>query len=303
MDAIIVPIRDKIVEKFSQVWEKISCVPKDALNADSVINDLFNSVSTQMDARHAVTQKIFDKAKDELKTEISALLDETVSLNKIKDIIKVSLKSIAFSLAFTISAAMRIVTETSKLLNDTVILFPVALIATSIFIPIASLLNRAITASFKKFEMIEENLDLNKILEEEKEKLDIETYTTKANKLIDDLNILVKDLNNKIEKCSEEIEKPKNENVNNKNEDKINNNNKQPVQQDKLQKIDELNKAENISDKGKFKELQTSLTNAKKSAESALKINNFSNQENIDQLTKVIKELSDLGKKIKDANK
>ena len=303
MDAIIVPIRDKIVEKFSQVWEKISCVPKDALNADSGINDLFNSVSTQMDARHAVTQKIFDKAKDELKTEISALLDETVSLNKIKDIIKVSLKSIAFSLAFTISAAMRIVTETSKLLNDTVILFPVALIATSIFIPIASLLNRAITASFKKFEMIEENLDLNKILEEEKEKLDIETYTTKANKLIDDLNILVKDLNNKIEKCSEEIEKPKNENVNNKNEDKINNNNKQPVQQDKLQKIDELNKAENISDKGKFKELQTSLTNAKKSAENALKINNFSNQENIDQLTKVIKELSDLGKKIKDANK
>ena len=77
MDAIIVPIRDKIAEKFSQVWEKISCVPKDALNADNGINDLFDSVSTQMDARHAVTKKIFDEAKDELKIEIDALFDKT----------------------------------------------------------------------------------------------------------------------------------------------------------------------------------------------------------------------------------
>ena len=281
MDAIIVPIRDKIVEKFSQVWEKISCVPKDALNADSGINDLFNSVSTQMDARHAVTKKIFDKAKDELKTEISALLDETVSLNKIKDIIKVSLKSIAFSLAFTISAAMRIVTEASKLLNDTVILFPVALIATSILIPITNLFNKAVNASFEKSGMIDKKLDLDEILKKEKENLDIETYTTKANKPIDDFNPLIKELNDKIKEL--------------KNQEKID-------QQNELKPIDGLIKVKNISDKKTFTDLKTKLANAKESAENALKINDFSKQENIEQLKKVIKELSDLREKIKGAN-
>ena len=290
MDAIIVPIRDKIVEKFSQVWEKISCVPKDALNADSGINDLFDSVSTQMDARHEVTQKIFDEAKDELKTEINVLFDETALSNKIKDIIKVSLKSIAFSLAFTISAAMRIVTEASKLLNDTVILFPVALIATSILIPITNLFNRAVNASFEKSGMIDKKLDLDKILKEEKENLNIETYTTKTNKLIDDLNPLIKELNDKIKEFNnDKIEKFKNQkNIN----DKAN----------QLPEIDEFVKAEGISDKGKFTELKTKLTEAKKSAENALKINNFSNQENIEQLKNVIEELSNLGKKIKGAN-
>ena len=281
MDAIIVPIRDKIVEKFSQVWEKISCVPKDALNADSGINDLFNSVSTQMDARHAVTKKIFDEAKDELKTEINALFNETVSSKKIKDIIKVSLKSIAFSLAFTISAAMRIVTEASKLLNDTVILFPVALIATSIFIPIANLLNQATNDSFKKFGMIDKNLDLDEILKEEKGNLNIETYTTKANKLIDDLNPLIKDLNDKIKEI--------------KNQKKIKNLNE-------LSEIDEFVKAENISGKEKFTDLETKITKAKKSAEDALKINDFSKEGNINELRNVIKELSALGNEIKDGN-
>lgn len=288
MDAIIVPIRDKIVEKFSQVWEKISCVPKDALNADSGINDLFNSVSTQMDARHAVTQKIFDKAKDELKTEISALLDETVSLNKIKDIIKVSLKSIAFSLAFTISAAMRIVTEASKLLNDTVILFPVALIATSILIPITSLFNKAVNASFEKFGMIDKKLDLDEILKEERKNLNIETYTTKSNNLINDLNALIKELNKK-------IEKPKNDNKN-----EISS--QQPTQQNELKPIDGLIKVKNISDKKTFTDLETKLANAKESAEIALNINDLSKIENINKLKSVIEEFSDLGNEIKRGN-
>lgn len=288
MDAIIVPIRDKIVEKFSQVWEKISCVPKDALNADSGINDLFNSVSTQMDARHAVTQKIFDKAKDELKTEISALLDETVSLNKIKDIIKVSLKSIAFSLAFTISAAMRTVTEASKLLNDTVILFPVALIATSILIPITSLFNKAVNASFEKFGMIDKKLDLDEILKEEKKNLDIGTYTTKANKLIDDFDPLIKELNKKIEKPE--------------NDDKSEIRDQQPVRRNELKPIDGLIKVKNISDKKTFTDLETKLASAKESAENALNINDLSDKENINKLKSVIKELSNLRKEINHLN-
>ena len=45
--------------------------------------------------------------------------------------------------------------------------------------------------------MIDENLNLDEILKEEKGKLDIETYTTKANKLIDDLNPLIEKLNDK----------------------------------------------------------------------------------------------------------
>ena len=281
MDAIIVPIRDKIVEKFSQVWEKISCVPKDALDADSGINDLFNSVSTQMEARHAVTKKIFDEAKDELKTEINALFDETDFTKKIKDIIKVSLKSIAFSLAFTISAAMRIVTEASKLLNDTVILFPVALIATSILIPITNLFNKAVSDSFKKFEMIDKNLNLDEILKEEKENLDIETYTTKANKLIADFNPLIKEFNDKIKEL--------------KNQEKID-------QQNELKPIDGLIKVKNISDKKTFTDLKTKLANAKESAENALNINDLSKKENINKLKGVIEKLSELRNEINNLN-
>ena len=284
MDAIIVPIRDKIVEKFSQVWEKISCVPKDALDADSGINDLFNSVSTQMEARHAVTKKIFDEAKDELKTEINALFDETDFTKKIKDIIKVSLKSIAFSLAFTISAAMRIVTEASKLLNDTVILFPVALIATSILIPITNLFNKAVSDSFKKFEMIDKNLNLDEILKEEKENLDIETYTTKANKLIADFNPLIKEFNDKIKEFNDKIKELK-------NQEKID-------QQNELKPIDGLIKVKNISDKKTFTDLKTKLANAKESAENALNINDLSKKENINKLKGVIEKLSELRNEI-----
>ena len=298
MDAIIVPIRDKIVEKFSQVWEKISYVPKDALNADSGINDLFNSVSTQMDARHAVTKKIFDEAKDKLKIEINTLFEEKDFTEKIKDIIIVSLKSIAFSLAFTISAAMRIVTEASKLLNDTVILFPVALIATSILIPITSLFNEAVAASFKKFHMIGTDIDINKILEGEKEKIDIETYKTKTNKLIDDLNPLIEKLNDKIEKFNEGIEKSKNEKANNNI-----NNNQQPAQQNKLPQIDNLNKVENnLKEEEEFQNLEKAINKAKKSAEDALNIHDFSKHENIEQLKEAINELSGLREKIKGAN-
>jgi uncharacterized protein YoxC len=81
----------------------------------------------------------------------------------------------------------------------------VALIATSILIPITNLFNKAINASFEKSGMINENLDLDEILKEEKEKLDIETYTTKTNKLIDDLNPLIKDLNDKTKELNDKI--------------------------------------------------------------------------------------------------
>jgi hypothetical protein len=48
--------------------------------------------------------------------------------------------------------------------------------------------------------------------------------------------------------------------------------------------------------------LKTKLTEAKKSAENALKINDISKQENINLLKKVITDLSALGNEIKGGN-
>ena len=129
--------------------------------------------------------------------------------------------------------------------------------------------------------MIDENLNLDEILKEEKGKLDIETYTTKANKLIDDLNPLIKELNDKIKEI--------------KNQKKIKNPNE-------LSEIDGLIKVKNISDKKTFTDLETKLANAKESAENALNINDLSKEENINELKNVIKILSNLGNKIKGGN-
>ena len=146
--------------------------------------------------------------------------------------------------------------------------------------------------------MIGKDIDINKILEGEKEKIDIETYKTKTNKLIDDLNPLIEKLNDKIEKFNEGIEKSKNEKANNNI-----NNNQQPAQQNKLPQIDNLNKVENnLKEEEEFQNLEKAINKAKKSAEDALNIHDFSKHENIEQLKEAINELSGLREKIKGAN-